>query len=311
LIATVTLNPAMDKIIYLSKLDRALVNRATKLTALPGGKGINVALMLNRLGHEVMALGLLGGFLGEFIEASLEREGVFIAFQHVAEQSRSNFIVVDDSGEITQVLEPGPLVSEAEIDRFLSSYDRTISECDMVVIGGTCPPGCPPDIYKELILRAKNKGLRTVLNAYGEPFERGVEAAPDIVKPDTRFIRELLGQDRSTPAGRRNISEELLGIGVKTVIIAHGRLNHQVQSVDDIFDLKVSSEVIVNTVTSGDAFLAGLIDGFERDLGLREASRWAAAMEMAAGTDLEKRWASVTDIELRLGHVDQEEIDEG
>ncbi len=311
MIATVTLNPAMDKVIFLSELDRARINRAKKLTALPGGKGVNVALMLNKLGHEVIALGLLGGFIGEFIETSLERAGVFIAFQHVAEQSRSNFIVVDDSDEITQVLEPGPLVTDDEVDRFLSTYDRTISECSMVVIGGTVPPGCPPDIYKELILRAKKKGLSTALNAYGEPFERGVEAAPDIVKPDTRFISELLGQDRSTAFGRRNISEKLLGMGVKTVIIAHGRLDHQVQSVDDIFDLKVSSDVVVNTVTSGDAFLAGLIDGFDRDLGLREASRWAAAMEMAASGDLEKRWASVTDIELRLGHVDQREIDEG
>ncbi len=301
----------MDKIIYLSDLKQGSVNRAAGLTAMPGGKGINVALMLNRLGHEVMTLGLLGGFMGEFIETSLVREGVFIGFQHVANQSRSNFIVVDDNGEITQVLEPGPIVSEREIDRFLALYDRTISNCDMVVIGGTIPPGCPPDIYKELIERAKKKGLSTALTAYGEPFERGIEAAPDIVRPDTRFVKIVLGQDKDTAFGRRNLSEKLLGMGIKTVIIAHNRLDHQVQSADDIFELKVSSDVVVNTVTAGDAFLAGFIDGTRRDLGLREASKWAAAMEMAASGDLEKRWANETDIELRLGHVDQEEIDEG
>lgn len=310
MIATVTLNPAIDKIIYVTELVNGAVNRSNKLTILPGGKGINIAVMMNRLGHEVLATGLVGGFVGRYIESTLEAQGAYVAFQHIAEQSRTNFIVVDKNDEITQVLEQGPMVKEDEIDRFLSAYDRTISDCETVVIGGTCPPGCPPDIYEELIKRAKDVGIYTALNAYGEPFEYGAQAGPDIIMPDTRFNPEVLGKDSLSPLMRKAISEELLEMGAKIAIIAHGAENRLIRTEEEIFDSAITPGMIQNTVIAGDAFLAGLLDGLSRDKPLREAATWAGAMELAAGQRLEKRWANETEIEMRMGHVSEVELDE-
>src|SRR3990172_6535653 len=250
MIALITLNPALDRILDTSHLRVGAVNRAERLTVLPGGKGINMAVILNRLNHDTMVSGFLGGFVGEFIQGSLGSQGISVAFQHIGEITRSNVIIVERDGRATLVLEPGPAISLSEVDRFLTTYKRIINACDTVVIAGSLPPGVPEDIYADMISLAKAKGLYTVLNARGKAFAAGVRAGPDLVKPDMRLETAVLGVNGATPSGRRELADRLFDLGVKTVAISFRHFNHAIYTEHEAFELTVGERPAASSVVS-------------------------------------------------------------
>ncbi len=303
MIALITLNPALDRILDTPHLKAGGVNRAEQLTVLPGGKGINMAVILNRLNHETIVSGLLGGFVGEFIESSLGSQGISVAFQHIQEVTRSNVIMVERDGRATLVLEPGPAVSGAEVDRFLSNYKRIVNACDTVIIAGSLPPGVPEDVYAEMITLAKEKSLFTVLYTRGAGFAAGVRAGPDLVKPDMRLETEFLGVNAATPSGRRELADRLFDLGVKTVAIPFRHFNHAIYTGGEAFELTVGEKEPAASVVAGDAFLAGFIYGLKRNLTAVDAGVWGMAAGLAVAMKPEKRSAAADEIESLLGEI--------
>ncbi len=90
MIYTVTLNPSIDYVVQVPSFDLGTINRAEKDMKFPGGKGINVSRVLQRLGVKNIALGFTGGFTGQFIKEVLHDEGVTTNFVQVDEDTRIN-----------------------------------------------------------------------------------------------------------------------------------------------------------------------------------------------------------------------------
>lgn len=307
MIALITLNPALDRILYMPHLMVGAGNRAERLTVLPGGKGINIAVILNHFGHDTIVSGFLGGLAGEFIEGSLRSQGISVAFQPILENTRSNVIVIERDGRTTLVLEPGPTISAAEVDRFLAAYEETISARDTVVFAGSLPPGVPEDIYANMISIAKAKGVFTVLNTRGAAFEAGVRAGPDLVKPDMRLDAEILGINSATPSGRRELADRLFDLGVKTVTISFRHFNHAIYTEGEAFELTIERPA-ASSVVAGDAFLGGYIDAIKRDRSPVDAAIWGMSAGLAVRMNPEKRWATEKELETLAGEIRKKPI---
>ncbi len=308
MIATVTLNPALDKIIFVPRMKIGRPVRLDRSMVIPGGKGVNIAIMLKNLGQDVLALGLVGGFVGETIEEKLQSQRISIAFKHIDGLTRTNIILTEPNGRHTEILDPGPVISETDIDQFLASYERSLSGYEIVIIGGSVPPGVREDVYKDMIALAKSKGLFTVLNAHGPAFIKALEAGPDLVKPDVRLTSEVLGISCARPQGRKQIAQRLFSMGISKVVIGCDDGSHSVYSKDISVELTATNHTRINQVISGDAFLAGLVDALQRKRSIGEAALWAMAIEIAINQKPEKRWATPEEVSGFLSMAKLKEI---
>ena len=127
MIYTVTLNPSIDYVVETDKLKIGEVNRSNKEELYPGGKGINVSLMLNELQVENTALGFLGGFIGEYIENTLASNGVNTEFIKLEKGfSRINLKIKNEVE--TEINGKGPHVSE---DKLQLLYKKIEKNCNI------------------------------------------------------------------------------------------------------------------------------------------------------------------------------------
>ena len=163
MIATVTLNPSLDKTVTVEELVIDEANRWTSLRRDPGGKGINVS---HELGGETIAYGFIGGIDGETLKHLLQQQGVPFDFTPIEGEIRSNFIITDlETRRQTRIDAPGPHISKDELGKLTDKITRIKPKPDFLVFAGSVPPGVPADIYRQLIEKAKKSGIKTVLDS--------------------------------------------------------------------------------------------------------------------------------------------------
>ncbi len=287
MILTVTLNPAVDKTYTAGELITGNVNRMRTAMSFPGGKGINVARVLRQYGQRVCATGFLGGYAGDFIEDSLLDKQVECQFIRVEGETRSNMNILADNGYVTEILEPGPLVEEEQLEQFLALYETLIEECEIVVISGSIGRGIPEDIYKTLIGKARFKGLRTMLDASGESLRAGMEAKPYFVKPNQKELEYIVGHKL---VNSEDVIEAALKVhagGIAHVVVSMGK-NGLLYVCSGGVALYAKAENIqaVNTVGCGDCVVASYAMSFMKKDRREEALRRAAAISAANATTL-------------------------
>src|SRR3954453_20620851 len=171
MIATVTLNAALDVTYRLPAVELHGANRVESVSARAGGKGVNVARVLHALGEDVIACCLLGGATGELVRADLTMPSLVVP---IASETRRTVSVVDDA-DATGFWEPGPVVTPGEWDAFLGAFGSL--SADAVVLSGSLPHGVPADAYAQLIRRTS---APVILDADGEALRLGVAAGPAI-----------------------------------------------------------------------------------------------------------------------------------
>ena len=116
MITTVTPNPSLDRTLHLPRFVAGHVNRATATMVEPSGKGVNVALALHGVGVPVRAVLPVGGSVGHEIALLLDDLGLDHVDVPIAGSTRSNISLVEADGRTSKVNEPGPQLSEADID---------------------------------------------------------------------------------------------------------------------------------------------------------------------------------------------------
>lgn len=180
MILTVTLNTALDITYRVQTLKPHASHRVSEVTERPGGKGLNVARVLAALGHEVTVTGFAGGATGRVIQDRLTATpGVVDALLPVSGATRRTIAVVDEqTGDTTQLNEPGPAVTPAEWSAFQEAYEDLLASADAVALCGSLPPGVPVGAYAGLVRTARAAGVPVLLDTSGEPLRRGVAAAP-------------------------------------------------------------------------------------------------------------------------------------
>lgn len=158
MIYTVTFNPSLDYIINVDHFQAGEINRTTKELIYPGGKGINVSIVLNNLGCETTALGFLAGFTGDEVQRLLEEKGVRTDFIRAAEGT-SRINVKMRSDQETEINGRGPVISDADMDRLYAQLDR-LKEGDSLVLSGSIPSGMPETVYMDILKHLDGRVLR-------------------------------------------------------------------------------------------------------------------------------------------------------
>ena len=188
--AVLSLNPGVDRIIELhSALEPGKLNRASATYLHPGSKGANTATLLSRLGNEVEYYSFSGGVYGDFCEKLIAAEGIRSYYTEAACGLRENVKVIDGGGVCTELNSRGGPVSQSECDALVSALLET--RAGVVCLCGSIPQGVEKGVYNFLIKKLHEKGKKCVLDCDGEAMQRGIEAFPDIIKPNLREAEEL------------------------------------------------------------------------------------------------------------------------
>jgi 1-phosphofructokinase family hexose kinase len=292
-IVTVTLNAAVDRTLTVPNFQLGHRHRASNSLTSAGGKGINVARALKRLGSPVVASGLAGGRAGDRIVDELAFEGILNDFVRISDESRTSTAVVDPTaGALTEIYEWGPAVSAEELDRLLDKLHYLSRVAKFVVFSGSLPRDVGDDFYAEAIRNLSRRGVQCVLDCEGEPLRRGVEAEPFLVSPNQREAESLVGQEFNDGEDFHYALDAIADLGARNVLITQETACYALFR-EDRHVRRLRASVVrqepVAHVGAGDVLLAGFLserfNGRPLDDALRAAVGCAAAsvMELGAG----------------------------
>jgi tagatose 6-phosphate kinase len=291
-IVCTALNPAIDKRLHLNTLTIGEVHRVVHMEATAGGKGLNVARVARSLKAPVIASGLVGGSNGDWIRGQLAQAGIEQQWTAIAGETRICLNMIDDSnGSSTEVLEPGPMITQEESTAFVSLWRTLCIRGRWMTLSGSLPRGVSSSFYSQLIEIARSRGAFVVLDTSGEPLERGVEAGPHTIKPNEQEFRQWTNSDPRDELAMLRLAKELGPYGVKVIIVSLGQEGCVAVTVEgQILRAKAPVVQAINAVGSGDAFVAGWTVACARGMQMSDAIRYAsaagAANAMSPGTGM-------------------------
>jgi 1-phosphofructokinase family hexose kinase len=293
MIVTVTLNAALDRTITVPNFQRGHRHRASQGLTLAGGKGINTARALKRLGAPVVATGLAGGRTGTRIVEELTAEAILNDFVRIADESRTTTAVVDPtSGSYTEIVEWGPHVEPEELEMLMDKLHYLANGADAVIFAGSLPRGVQESFYAEAIRDLRRRNVQSVLDSDGQPLRLGTEAEPFLVTPNQPEAEGLVGQEFSDDDDFLMALDAIAETGAQNVLITHetgcvGRFREERRV--RRFRALVPRLEAISAVGSGDTLLAGFIAARVEGRSTEEALRNAVAagavstLEVGAG----------------------------
>ncbi len=300
MILTVTLNAAVDRVYAIPAFSLNCVNRPVKAKVFAGGKGINVARVVNRLGGTVTSTGLLGGNNGQFVLDSMINENLDTDFEIIEGETRVCIAAVDtDIGNQTEINEAGPKVSASELSRFRGKLSSLLNSrrYEYLVLSGSIPHGVPTDFYAECILLARRCDVKSILDASGEPFQAGVAAKPWMIKPNQFELSGLLDSPMSNTEDVVQAAKNLVGTGIGTVCVTRGGEAAILAAKDSCIIARPPVVKYVSAVGSGDSFVGAFLWKVMNGCGKREAF----LSGLAAGAANAERYGS--------GFIDQSDLE--
>jgi len=255
-------------------------NRIIKEFRYAGGKSIDVSKVLKNLGMDNVALGFVGGFPGRELEGRLLNEGILSDFIRVSGDTRTNIIIHEqETGKQIAFNARGPEIQPHELMQLIDQIESLRSP-QFITIGGSLPRGLTVEIYKKIISVAKKCHARSVLDVDGEALRVGIEAQPDIIKPNIHELSELVGRQLKDLDEIVAAAQDINARGVENVLVSMGGRGIVLVTADEKY-LAVPPEVKVeNTIGAGDSSVAGFVFGLAREKSLGEALTYA----VAAGT---------------------------
>ena len=283
MIYTVTLNPALDKTVEIPSLTVDAVNRITSMRTDPGGKGINVSKVIQKLGGASVAAGILGGDTGRAILSALTEMGLTTLFHFVEGETRTNMKIIDpDNHTNTDINEPGVTVSEEILEKLLEELLAKVTKEDIVVISGSMPKGSPKDTYYTWTKAFREKGAKVILDADGDLLKAGLKASPYLIKPNNHELGALTGRPLETPEELAETAAELMKeYGIGKVVVSMGGDGAVYVTKDKTIYAEGLKVPVGSTVGAGDSVVAALAVSEEEGKTLEETVRLSTAVGAA------------------------------
>lgn len=276
MIYTVTLNPSIDYIIETDKFKIGEVNRANKEELYPGGKGINVSLMLNELQVENTALGFLGGFIGEYIENTLASNGVNTEFIKLEKGfSRINLKIKNEVE--TEINGKGPHISEDNLQLLYKKIEKLKDE-DILVLCGSIPKSLSNTLYQDIISMVAKKNVKVIVDATSNLLLNTLKYNPFLIKPNIHELEEIFDTKIDCIDSTIFYATKLKDMGAENVLISMGKNGALlIDSKGKIYLSNAPYGDVVNTVGSGDSMVAGFISGYLKTKDYKEALKLGAS----------------------------------
>jgi len=291
MIITVSLNPAVDRVVTLPALHLGDTNRIEDGPLDPGGKGINVTRMINTLGGDCLAMGFVAGPLGKVIEDALARAGIREDFVHTPGQTRQNLAIVETRMQRHTILsEAGPPTELTYLDKLRFELERRLRPNDWVVLAGSVPPGIPASVYADLTEIAHAYGAMVCLDADEKLLELGIEAIPDLVKPNCEELGRLVGRTLENVHDVLAAAYDLRARGIRDVVVSRGGKGAVAVSPEGAYEVLPPPIRSISAIGAGDSLVAGVVYALARGEplvdGLRLGTAAGAATALQPGTRL-------------------------
>ncbi len=278
MILAVSPNPALDVTYELPRVRwHEASNRVVSVARQAGGKGFNVARILRQLGEEAAVLGFLGGLPGAAAREDLAASGVRDETITIAGETRLTVFVVEESGEVTGLSEPGPEIERGDWDALERRCRELLGSANVLTLSGSLPPGAPEDGMRRLIELAHSAAVPAVLDTRDEFLRQGVEGGPAMVKVNEE---ELDSYAPGTPA--RDAAARVRARGVGAVVVSRGEKGVLALTEEGTFEAAPPERLTGNPTGAGDAATAALAAGLKRGATWPELLADAVALSAAA-----------------------------
>ena len=281
MIYTVTFNPALDYVVGIDNLELGLVNRTCSEQILPGGKGINVSIVLNNLGFENTALGFVAGFTGEFIESIMKEYGCKTDFINVNDgMSRINVKIKSDME--TEINGNGPNITQEHIDKFYEKLDR-LCEGDVLVLAGSTPKSVNDSIYMDIMEYLQGKNIKIVVDATKELLVNVLKYKPFLIKPNIHELGEIFEVTLKNKDEIEKYARKLKEMGAVNVLVSMaGEGAMLIDEHGEVHQSTAPKGKLVNSVGAGDSMVAGFISGYLNDGSYERAFKMGVATGSAS-----------------------------
>lgn len=278
MVYTVTFNPSLDYIVSVNRFELGMTNRTSSELILPGGKGINVSIVLNNLEVANTALGFVAGFVGEEIERELKMEGIqskFVKLRHG--NSRINLKLKSIDG--TEINGQGPDIAAEQLEQLLEQLE-SLADGDILVLAGSIPATLPNDIYRQIMKRLAGRHITVVVDATRELLLNVLEYHPFLIKPNHHELGEIFDVKLSDWSDVIPYAKKLQERGARNVLVSMGGKGAVLLSEDGtVLAGEASEGAVKNTVGAGDSMVAGFMAGWL----LQSNFEYAFKMGLAAG----------------------------
>jgi 1-phosphofructokinase family hexose kinase len=281
-IVCVSANPAMDRRLRVSSLALGEVNRAESAHGYAGGKAAHVAMAARSLAAKAAWVGFLGGPIGQECARQLELLGIQVASIRTAASTRVNLEIIEDSGRVTEVLEPGIEPTAEERDNFIRTCVQGIRDewkGALLVISGSLPAGLGPDFYISLIEAAQSAGAKVFVDTSGDALRESSKANADFVKTNRAEAVALVGRPLKNTEEIIRAACEIIERGSRSAAITLGRegLIWVERPNGPVWMARPPRMKVISTVGCGDATLGGFAYAATQGIVGEDALRLAAA----------------------------------
>ncbi len=301
MIYTVTLNPSLDYIVAVENFRLGHTNRTSSELMLPGGKGINMSIVLKNLGIDSTAFGFVAGFTGEEIESRLKGSGVRTDFIHL-DKGNSRINLKLKSVEGTEINGQGPEITPAAIEALMAQLAQ-LRKGDSLFLAGSIPVTMPDDIYGRIMEKLCEKGLNLVVDAAGKLLLNVLQYHPFLIKPNLDELGELFGVELHAGDEVIPYAKKLQELGARNVLVSMaGDGAVLLDETGKIYRAEAPDGELKNGVGAGDSMAAGFMAGWmERGeyghafrMGVAAGSASAFSDYLATGEEIRQLYERVS-----------------
>ena len=284
MIYTITFNPALDYITQVENFKTGEINRTKTETILPGGKGLNVSIVLKNLGIENTALGFVAGFTGEELIKKLEAQGVKTDFVKVKEGiTRINVKISslnNNKVEETALNGMGPQITKENIDELLKKISNMIAS-DFVILSGNIPKNLENNIYEKICKILKEKGITFIVYSTQDLLINVLKYNPFLIKPNKEELEETVKCNIHTKEDIINSAKTLQEMGAQNVLVSLGNDGAiLITKEGETYFSEAPKGQVINTVGAGDSMVAGFLAGYYKT----KDYEYALKMGVSAGS---------------------------
>lgn len=270
MIYTVTFNPSLDYIVSVRNFEEGSVNRASDEMILPGGKGINVSIVLNNLGMESHLLGFIAGFTGKEIERMVSDDGCISEFIKV-DNGLSRINVKMRSEKESEINGIGPAISNSEMTQLLDKLDK-LKEGDVLVLAGSIPASIPDTIYYDIMKMLSDRKIMIVVDATKDLLLNVLPLHPFLIKPNKQELAEMMNLENLSKEDIVKNAFELQKRGARNVLVSMAGEGAILVTEDGkVYSSAAHKGKVVNSVGAGDSMVAGFIYGYLKNKDYKEA----------------------------------------
>jgi 1-phosphofructokinase family hexose kinase len=283
LVNTLTLNPAIDKVLYLDKVEKNVTSRINNISETIGGKGTHVSINLKLLGMDNRVFGITHGETGEKILKALDENGLDVHFiQRDDGNSRTNYLLIESTNDCTVIAEKGVQLTEQDLKDIMAQMNENIGQGDYLVLSGDASNCSDPHIYNKILENLKDKQLKVFLDTSGDTLKSCLSSRPYLIKPNLDELSTLCG--RSITCDTDDVIaaiDSLDEYNIEVIAVSLGKHGSIIKIGGHIYRAIPPEVKVFNTVGCGDSFLAGLVYGIYNDFPIKDSIKLATAVSSA------------------------------